>query len=226
MRVNPVLTICIVALLTCSAAFAQETCDFTTVGKNMESAAAQGDWESAYAHAQQIVVARPDDISALSADEQYWLGLAHLYMMAQAFDLAEEGLQDSRSEFASEMRQMVLNPYEDVRVISQGERVTLTDYLVPGQYVIFDFYSKYCGPCVQVGPMIESLARERDDVVLVKVDINRPGHEGIDWQSPVAQQYNLRGIPYFNVYGPDGELAAEGQQARTMVIGWLQEMEG
>ncbi len=209
-------------------AWAQPACDFTAVGKNMESAAAQGDWDTAYSHARQIVEAQPNDLSTLTADEQYWIGLAHMYLMAGAFDMAEEDLQDSRAEFASKMRQMVLNPgVEDVRMVSHGEQIALEDYLVPGQTVIFDFYSDYCPPCVQISPYLARLARQRDDIIVVKVDINRPDHGGgIDWGSPVARQYDLNSIPDFRVYGPEGEKLAEGQQAHEMVVGWLQEMEG
>ncbi len=221
-----VLGILVIALVACSVASAQE-CDFVAVGQSMGDAAEQGDWEAAFAGAQQILEAAPDDLTALTAEQQYWVGMAHMYTMAQMLDMAKDGLQDEeQAAYAAEVSGWVLNPYEDVRTVSHGETVDLADYLVPGQTVIFDFYSQYCGPCVQFGPMVEALATQRDDIVLVKVDINRPGVGGIDWQSPVAKQYNLRGIPYFRVYGPDGSPLAEGQEARDMVTGWVQEMGG
>jgi thiol-disulfide isomerase/thioredoxin len=109
--------------------------------------------------------------------------------------------------------------------IAKGERVTITDFVVPGKTTIFDFYSDYCGPCVQVAPALEKLHRTRDDVVVVKVDINRPGQRGIDWKSPVAQQYRLESIPHFRVYGPDGKLIAQDRpgnsKAREIVMGLL-----
>lgn len=109
--------------------------------------------------------------------------------------------------------------------ISKGETVKLTDYVVPGKTTVFDFYSDYCGPCVQMTPALEKLHRTRDDVVVVKVDINRPGQRGIDWKSPVAQQYKLQSIPHFKVYGPDGKLLAEdgpgSSKARQIVVGLL-----
>jgi thiol-disulfide isomerase/thioredoxin len=109
--------------------------------------------------------------------------------------------------------------------VSKGTPVTLTDYCIPGKTTVFDFYSDYCGPCVQVAPALEKLHQTRDDIVVVKVDINRPGVKGIDWRSPVAQQYGLRSIPHFKVYGPDGKLLAEDRppqaRARQMVMGWI-----
>jgi thiol-disulfide isomerase/thioredoxin len=109
--------------------------------------------------------------------------------------------------------------------VSRGEPVKLTDYLVPGKTVIFDFYSDFCGPCVQVAPALEKLHQTKTDVVVVKVDINRPGVKRIDWDSPVARQYSLRSIPHFKVYGPDGKLKAEdgptSNRARQMVLALL-----
>ncbi len=105
--------------------------------------------------------------------------------------------------------------------ISQGQTVTLTDYLVPGKTTVFDFYSEYCPPCRAISPRLVKLHQDRDDIAVVKVDINRPGIRGIDWKSPVAQQFNLESIPHFKVYGPDGKLQAEGDSAYEIVLGWL-----
>jgi thiol-disulfide isomerase/thioredoxin len=93
--------------------------------------------------------------------------------------------------------------------VSMGAEVKLTDYLVDGKTVIFDFYSDYCGPCKAVAPRLEALHAKRADIVVVKVDINRPGVKGIDWKSPVAVQYKLHSIPHFKVYGPNGKMRAE-----------------
>lgn len=93
--------------------------------------------------------------------------------------------------------------------ISQGATVRLADYLVPGKTVIFDFTSQYCGPCRAYDEPLHDLHAKRADLVVVKVDINRPGIERIDWQSPVAQQFDLHSIPHFKVYSPRGKLLAE-----------------
>ncbi|SDR74125.1 thioredoxin family protein [Opitutus sp. GAS368] len=99
--------------------------------------------------------------------------------------------------------------------ISQGQTVNLADYVVPGKTTIFDFTSKYCGPCQAYNEPLAQLHRQREDVAVVKVDINRPEATRIDWQSPVAQEFGLHSIPHFKVYGPDGTLIAEDK----LVIG-------
>jgi thiol-disulfide isomerase/thioredoxin len=93
--------------------------------------------------------------------------------------------------------------------ISHGAEVALTDFLVPGKLVIFDFTSKFCGPCQAYNGPLQLLHEKRADIVVVKVDINRPGVSGIDWDSPVAQQFDLHSIPHFKVYNPAGKLIAE-----------------
>jgi thiol-disulfide isomerase/thioredoxin len=111
--------------------------------------------------------------------------------------------------------------------IAHGEVVNLSDYLVPGKTVIFDFTSEYCPPCRGYDGPLKLLHAQRDDLVVVQVDINRPGVRRIDWKSPVAQQFALHSIPRFAVYGPDGRLVAEdkgregGSPAREMVDRWI-----
>lgn len=105
--------------------------------------------------------------------------------------------------------------------IARGERVDLADYLVPGKTTVFDFTSEFCPPCRAYDPTLLALHQQRADVAVVKVDINRPGLKRIDWQSPVAQQYGMKSIPHFKVYGPDGKLIAEDRAARALVNQWI-----
>jgi thiol-disulfide isomerase/thioredoxin len=106
--------------------------------------------------------------------------------------------------------------------IAHGERVDLKNYIVPGKTTIFDFTSEYCPPCRAIAPSMHKLHADRADVVVVEVDLNRPGHKGIDWHSPVAEQYGMQSIPHFKVFGPDGKLKAEGDEAYPLVTGMFQ----
>jgi thiol-disulfide isomerase/thioredoxin len=108
-------------------------------------------------------------------------------------------------------------------VISNGQKVRLADYLVPGKTTVFDFYSEYCPSCRAIAGDIEKLHGSREDVAVVLVNINRPGVKGIDWKSPVSNQYDLPscGTPKIKVYGPAGNLVADGRVAYQMVTGWF-----
>lgn len=120
-------------------------------------------------------------------------------------------------------------------VVSHGERIDLAALAVPGKTTVIDFTSEYCPPCRRYAEPLHRLHAARDDIAVVKVDINRLGVKGIDWKSPVAAQFKLRSIPHFKVFGPDGKLLAEdvlelgpdGQptkrdsKARAMVDQWI-----
>lgn len=105
--------------------------------------------------------------------------------------------------------------------IAHGAEVSLADYVVPGKTTVFDFTSKYCPPCQAISPRLDELHKKRDDIAVVKIDINRAEAKKIDWESPVAKQYGIHSIPQFKIYGPDGKLVAEGDAAKKKVMAWL-----
>ena len=106
--------------------------------------------------------------------------------------------------------------------IGYGQRINIQDYAVQGKTTIFDFTSEFCPPCKAIAPALHKLHADRSDIVVVEVDLNRSGVKGIDWQSPLAQQYGMDSIPAFKVFGPNGQLKAEGNSARDLVTSMLQ----
>ena len=104
-----------------------------------------------------------------------------------------------------------------------GERVDIRKLIHPGKTNIFDFYSDYCPPCKKISPRLQKLDEMRDDIVVVKIDINRKNVRGIDWNSPLARQYNLSSIPHFIVFDPRGNQTHEGSAAWRLVYQLLSE---
>lgn len=102
-----------------------------------------------------------------------------------------------------------------------GKELDLKAQLVQGRTNIVDFFSKYCPPCMRISPLLEDLGQKRSDLQIVKVDINRPGIVGIDWQSPLARQFGLKSIPHFKIYDGNGKLVSEGDQAYQQIMVWL-----
>ena len=129
------------------------------------------------------------------------------------FMMLQEGKKDSQDN----------NPNQVSGSYQPGERIDLQYLLAPGKTTIFDFYSKYCGPCLKISPRLERLDELNDDIEVVKIDINRKNVQGIDWNSPVARQYNLRSIPYFIIYDPSGQRSYEGSSALRQVYEYLKE---
>lgn len=95
--------------------------------------------------------------------------------------------------------------------------------IVPGKIVIFDFYSKYCGPCVRIAPLLVKLDRKRADIVVRKLNIDRKGAKGMDFRSPLARQYKLRFIPYFIIFNKKGQVTHNGQNATRRVLQYMKE---
>ncbi|MFP4248734.1 MAG: thioredoxin domain-containing protein [Armatimonadota bacterium] len=216
--------VCVIAVFGCTAAFAQEAAEIEALGESMEIAAEEGEFDEAFSRADTIIEAQPDEPSELSAEQQYWVGNAYKIKMAQYLQMAKNDLTDEeQATFADGMSDWILSP--DVRTIARGEEVNLEDYLIDGKIVIFDFFSDFSGPSMQISPAVEALTRARDDIALVKVNINRPDVEQVDLDSPVAQQYEIEELPHFKIYGPDGDMMAEGEEAQDTIIQWLQELQ-
>ena len=129
------------------------------------------------------------------------------------------GFTMARADDAASLKTRGPEPRE---VSLGGQEVKLSDYTVPGKTTIFDFYSEFCPPCRAIAPLVKKLHEARSDLAVVEVDINRPGLKAIDWESPIAKEFQLDSIPHFKVYGPDGKLIAEGDDARTLVMSWVQ----
>lgn len=112
---------------------------------------------------------------------------------------------------------------EEVNWGRGGETLELNTLPVFGRTTLVDFYSPFCPPCVQVAPLLEELGQRRADLVIKKININRPQVQGIDWKSPLAQQHQIRSVPHFLIFNPQGKLVARGQTAMNQVISWLRE---
>lgn len=98
----------------------------------------------------------------------------------------------------------------DVQTITHGRAVELTDHLVPGKFVLFDFYADWCGPCRALEPhLLELAGQHADRLALRKVDV-------INWDSEVARQYSMTSIPYLVLYGPDGGRLAAGDAGSVL----------
>jgi thioredoxin 1 len=88
---------------------------------------------------------------------------------------------------------------QQVEVITHGAAVDITKHLAHGHVTIVDFYADWCGPCKQLSPTLEQMAQTDQDIALRKIDI-------VNWNTAVAQQYNIRSIPQVNVYSRGGDL--------------------
>ena len=64
--------------------------------------------------------------------------------------------------------------------------------------VLLDFYADWCGPCRMVGPIVEQIADERDDIIVGKINV--------DENPELASQFGVMSIPTLVVL-KNGEIA-------------------
>ncbi len=101
-----------------------------------------------------------------------------------------------------------------------GQPVNVKSFVKPGQTTIIDFWSPACAPCMKLSPMLDAMAAKRPKTQVVKLNINRPNVQGIDFDSPLAKQYKLEGVPHLMVFDESGQLKAQGREALNMVLEW------
>ncbi|MFF5423553.1 MULTISPECIES: thioredoxin [unclassified Streptomyces] len=58
--------------------------------------------------------------------------------------------------------------------------------------VLVDFWAEWCGPCRQIAPSLEAIAKEQDEIEIVKLNI--------DQNPATAAKYGVMSIPTLNVY--------------------------
>ena len=62
-----------------------------------------------------------------------------------------------------------------------------TSVVAENPLVLLDFWAVWCGPCKMIAPILEEIAAEREDVVIVKVDV--------DSEMELAMQFGVASIP-------------------------------
>ena len=82
--------------------------------------------------------------------------------------------------------------------------------------VFVDFWAEWCGPCKQIGPILEEIAEEKKDKLRI-VKLN------IDENQLTPQKYGVRGIPTLMLF-QDGRLVDSkvGSMPKSSLNEWIE----
>ena len=92
-----------------------------------------------------------------------------------------------------------------------------TDVVKAAIPTIVDFWAEWCGPCKQIGPVLEEISEEmKDQVVIAK--------HNIDEEPNAPTKYGVRGIPTMLLF-KDGQLKATkvGATTKSNIVSWIKE---
>ena len=89
------------------------------------------------------------------------------------------------------------------------------DVFSTNMVVLVDFWAEWCGPCKQIGPILEEISEEKQDTLKI-LKLN------IDQNPQTPQKYGVRGIPTLMLF-KEGKLidTKVGSLPKSALTEWI-----
>jgi len=92
------------------------------------------------------------------------------------------------------------------------------DVLESGDVVLIDFWAEWCGPCKQIAPALDEIAKDYEGKLTVaKVNI--------DENPETPGRYGVRGIPTLMIFSGGEHIATRvGAAPKSQLAAWVEEV--
>ena len=165
-------------------------------------------------------------------------GLEQLQLATERYKLAPHHAEDFARHRSSIPGQPF--PYGIVLKDPEGNMVDFTAYR--GKYVYLDMWASWCVPCLREVPELQKLEKtlKNKNVVFVSVSIDASesswkkklkekdmhGHQYWNPDGTLGKALNVKGIPFFAIYDPEGNLYMYGAPRPSQGPGLVKLLEG
>lgn len=156
-------------------------------------------------------------LDSFDYDNKFDEGEKRLEALTEKYSLP----QDYLSTFRARRSTIVGAPFPDVELQDrEGNKVDFSKFR--GKYVYVDLWASWCGPCCREVPHLQKLEEELKDsnVTFVSIStdsgtpqwikkmnqLNMHGNQLINLDGSLPKKLNVKGIPRFLIYDPEGKL--------------------
>lgn len=182
-----------------------------------------------------IALMKQSPVNAVWMDELYRMGMSVKFRKDYPYKKEVQQLYnrlDARQKETSEVKSvyLALNPPTIVKVGEEAADADMYDLEgkvhrlaeFRGKYILLDFWSRGCGPCIMSQPELKEISEMyKDSLEVISLSIeNRKGWEeaskshAITWNNwndleennGLYARYGVRGIPHFVLISPEGKV--------------------
>ena len=89
------------------------------------------------------------------------------------------------------------------------------EVITKGKPIIVDFWAEWCGPCKQIGPILEEISEEyKEKITIGKLDV--------DENPEISGKYQIRGIPTMMIFNNGSLIDTKvGMSSKNDLIEWI-----
>ena len=153
------------------------------------------------------------------------------------------GLDPSHAERFAKLKATIPGQPFPENVILKDAKGNVVDFSTfRGKYVYIDLWASWCVPCLKEVPVLQKLEKElkNDKVVFLSISIdakedawkkkmqekNMHGNQLWNPENTLGQTLNVKGIPFFAIYDPEGKLYMHGAPRPSQGPGLVKLLEG